>query len=189
MIPVYCEHCGAMFSSRMFNFGPNARVASMHLEGNKETCPNCGEMASIVDGVFEVSGNILKLVSGPQFTKVLLSQFAHLLEQARRREIEPEELEKKATELNGELGQVVKQMRASGMRLMPVLLIMLAALHSCKFEMKVDAKLDVNDLLRQGIEYSQTSVNKKKPDNAGKDQKSANPDSAGDSTGTKKDPS
>ena len=80
-------------------------------------------------------------------------------------------------------------MRASGMRLMPVLLIMLAALHSCKFEMKVDAKLDVNDLLRQGIEYSQTSVNKKKPDNAGKDQKSANPDSAGDSTGTKKDPS
>jgi hypothetical protein len=33
MIPVYCEHCGAMFSSRMFNFGPNARVASMHLEG------------------------------------------------------------------------------------------------------------------------------------------------------------
>jgi len=162
MIPVYCEHCGAMFSSRMFNFGPNARVASMHLEGNKETCPNCGEMASIVDGVFEVSGNILKLVSGPQFTKVLLSQFAHLLEQARRREIEPEELEKKATELNGELGQVVKQMRASGMRLMPVRLIMLAALHSCKFEMKVDAKLDVNDLLRQGIEYSQTSVNKKK---------------------------
>lgn len=160
----------------------------MQLKGNKETCPNCGEMASIVDGVFEVSGNILKLVSGPQFTRELLSQFARSLEQARRREIEPEELERKAAELNGELGQVVKQMPASGVRLMPLLLIMLAALHSCKFEMKVDAKLDVNDLLRQGIEYSQTSINKNKPDNAGKDQKGANPDAASDSTGTKKDP-
>jgi hypothetical protein len=43
-------------------------------------------------------------------------------------------------------------------------------------------------LLRQGMEYSQTSVNKKKPDDAGKKQKSANPNSAGNSTGTKKNP-
>lgn len=92
-----------------------------------------------------------------------METFASLIEQARNGTISEEELEKKAEALNPELASAVKQLRSRGLRSWPVLLVVLYALNQCKWTIKVDARLNVNDLLRQTIEWVTPSPRKLPP--------------------------
>lgn len=70
-MPVYahCPSCGLDFESRAFAF---EGATNINLQGNWETCPSCGQMASIMDGRFNISGGTLEVLDGPQWTRDLL---------------------------------------------------------------------------------------------------------------------
>ncbi len=145
-IPVYCPSCRALFASRAFQI--TGSVRNLTLAGNRETCPNCGKMASIVDGVFDSADGVLKLIDGPQFTKEILEKFSALVVRAQRQEINSEQLRDEASKLDPKLGAAVERAKASGLPFWTaVLLLSVTALHSCK----IDAKIDLNRAFDQAI--------------------------------------
>jgi hypothetical protein len=105
-------------------------------------------MAEIVDGVFEATMGVVKLIDGPQVTRDLMKKFADLVAQAQRQQITPDDLEREATKLDPKLGEAVAKARASGVSFWAgLLLLALATLNSCK----LDAKLDLNRAFDQLI--------------------------------------
>lgn len=143
-VPAYCRHCGTVYISRAIDieFSSNIR-----LSGNTDTCPNCGRRAYLVDGVFNEFGRGLELVSGPQLTKDILRQFADLIERAGNNEISVSELEQQAAALDPQLGEAIKQIRAVSGFPIVILLLILAALKSCNFNINVN--VDLNQLWDQ----------------------------------------
>jgi hypothetical protein len=79
-LPVFCPNCGAVFASRAFHFEDATNVT---LVGNKESCPNCGAMAEIPDGVFNFVGDTITVLSAPGRTHDQLRRFQEILREAR----------------------------------------------------------------------------------------------------------
>ncbi len=168
--PAYCKNCRGLFVSQFSIAG--SKSAAMFR--NAETCIYCGGLAYAVDGVFDGTDGLIKLVSGPQFTKDILEAFASLIEQAKAGKITETELATRAESLSPELGAAVKGL--SGLKRWPVLLLALAALQQCKMEIKLDVKLDANDLLRQTIELVDKSRAKGDAKGAQQEKKGGNAD-------------
>ena len=147
--PAYCSHCGTLFQSRLIGISPGARIESLTLSGNQETCPNCGRMADVVDGVFNAYDDVLELISGPQFTREILRAFSELIEKAAKQEITEDELQKQAAEIDPDLGKAVAQMRAKTPSAMAALILAMLAIKSCNFDVNVDARIDLNELWHQ----------------------------------------
>ncbi|MEN0015550.1 MAG: hypothetical protein AAGC46_19435, partial [Solirubrobacteraceae bacterium] len=61
-IPAFCQRCGAIFPSGF----AVANVVGLTLQGNLAgPCPRCGGMGEVIQGTFNVIGNAIELVSGP----------------------------------------------------------------------------------------------------------------------------
>lgn len=88
-IPVFCQHCGAIFDSRAFRF---VNATNVTLRGNRETCPNCGRMAEIPDGVFDFVGDTITVLSAPQRTQDQLRRLQDILRAARADRVSPADL-------------------------------------------------------------------------------------------------
>lgn len=129
----------------MFRIEGNIR--SLHLEGNRETCPNCGNMAQIVDGTFNTVGGALAMISGPQITTDVLRRFGILAQSAIEKKITTEELHKQATEIDPLLGEMVNKIGKSNVMLPIALMLIVVFLKGCQFH--IDAKLDINHLFDQ----------------------------------------
>lgn len=151
-IPVYCPHCGAVFQSRGFSIAPGA-FRSVFV-GNLETCIQCGKLARIIDGVFDVSREgILSLVEGPDISRELLQRFSRSVERAAKNEITLDALQAEADKLDPALGKLVATTR--GRFGLAGLVILMLFMKSCNFE----TKLDVNRLYDQWIIHqSQTAI-------------------------------
>ena len=85
-IPAFCDNCGAVFSSGIVI----ENSVNLTLSGNKSgPCPACGGMGTIPDGVFTVTSNIIKLLTGPQRTTEQLQHLARVIVDARKNVKEP----------------------------------------------------------------------------------------------------
>jgi hypothetical protein len=88
-IPAFCDKCGTVFGSG-FVF-ENCRNVS--LSGNKVgPCPACGGTGSIPDGVYEFTGNAIRLISGSLKTVQNLSKLSKLLVDAQKRNLTHEQV-------------------------------------------------------------------------------------------------
>ena len=144
----HCSHCGCLFQSRRVVISGSGTITNITFKDVREECPNCRQTAQVVDGVFDYVGEVVKLIDGPQLTRDLLKRFADLVAQAQRQQITVDDLEREATKLDPKLGEAVAKARASGVSFWTgILLLALAALHSCK----LDAKLDLNTAFDQVI--------------------------------------
>ena len=164
-IPVYCPNCGAIFKSRLV---AASSVRNLTFGGNRETCIQCGEMANIVDGVFDVSENALKLLQGPQITVDVLRAFSELLERAHQNMITPDELQTEAEKLGPELGKAVAEIRKRPALLTVASLLLITALQNCDFNLEM--KVDLNQLLNQAfaiVEYISPSHSPHEGDSQG----------------------
>jgi len=143
-IPAHCGHCGALFATTSFVHLAEGAYATFSDVG--VNCPKCGATAHVLDGTFERIGDTLRLLSGPQLTKGMLRAFGTLIGQAARKQINTEDLQKKASDLDESLGAVVAQAINSrwGFALLVVLLVFLKTCH-----FNIDAKLDLNKLWDQ----------------------------------------
>ena len=138
----------------MIRIGGNA--TNITLSGNRETCPRCNALAITAEGVFSSVDNTLKLISGPDVTVQLLSKFADLLQKARADNIPGDELEKKADALDERLGDVVRSAKRQPSLMWTILLVVVLVLHACEF--KIEAKVDLNNLLDQVMSRSKDRV-------------------------------
>jgi hypothetical protein len=151
-LPGYCPHCGTLFIGRQIMVD---NLWECTLTDIHENCPNCGRRADILDGVYNVYGNTIELVSGPQFTRDALKTLAELIERAARQEITEDELQEAATAIDPQLGQAVAQIRRQTKWPIAVLILLMLTLQRCNFNVNVD--LDINRLWDQWSTQSEQS--------------------------------
>jgi uncharacterized protein YecA (UPF0149 family) len=80
LVPAVCDNCGSFFPS-----GVEVKD-SFHItfKGNVSgPCPKCGSLGHIPDGVYNIIGNTIKILSGPERTISELNQLAEILKQAK----------------------------------------------------------------------------------------------------------
>jgi hypothetical protein len=157
LIPVSCPHCGALFAPRAFHISGN--VQGLTLSGNKETCPFCGNMAHIADGVFNVAVNVLSVVSAPNITKQMLAAFEAAVKKAVVEKITAEQLAKEVEKIDPSFGEVVRKVGKNNHLYIASLLIALAAIKSCT----VDIKLDANHLIEQLTNSPPAAISSQNP--------------------------
>jgi hypothetical protein len=142
LIPVSCPHCGALFASRAFHITGN--VQRLLLSGNRETCPYCGNMAHVADGLFNVAKNVLSVVAAPNITKQMLAAFEAAVRKAYTEKTPPEQLAREVEKIDPTFGDAFR--KAGKNNLYAVSLVFaLFAIKSCN----LDIKLDANRLIEQ----------------------------------------
>ena len=87
-LPAFCD-CGNVFPSP-FSFDGGA----VEIENCRVTCPKCRALARVPDGIFEIVGNTLKVLSAPERTVHELNRLAKILADARQSPERAADLEK-----------------------------------------------------------------------------------------------
>lgn len=89
MFPALCDSCGNVFSANIIGgFGS----ATIIMKGNQTNCPNCGKMARILDGTYELVNNFIKILSSPQRSYEELKSFSEILQEAKKNDISIDEI-------------------------------------------------------------------------------------------------
>lgn len=92
VIPAFCDNCGTAFPSGFFM----ENCTNISLMGNKSgPCPKCGGMGSVPDGVFNVLGDVIKIIDAPKRTVEQLSRYVQVLHEARAQNLPREEVKRK----------------------------------------------------------------------------------------------
>jgi hypothetical protein len=142
-IPSHCHSCGAIFPSRMISIEGN--VTNLTLSNNSESCPFCGGIAYLADGVFSIANDVISVISAPKFTLEMLQKLGAAVAEAYKDPGKVDQLNQVAESLDPELASVVKKI-TSGNRLTMIGLFLLAmAIKSCS----INVDLDVNELIDQ----------------------------------------
>ncbi|MFQ5585475.1 MAG: SEC-C metal-binding domain-containing protein [Thermodesulfobacteriota bacterium] len=124
-IPAFCDNCGAAFSSGIVI----ENSLNVTLSGNKSgPCPACGSMGTIPDGVFTVTGNIIKLLAGPQRTIEQLQHLARVISDARKYVKEPNTTANKIKLEAPELSSIVDALPKTRSELYSFLTVILMAI-------------------------------------------------------------
>ena len=98
-IPAICNSCGTLFPSGMFL--ENCR--DMSLSGcTAGPCPRCGSQGHIPDGIYNVTGNIIELLSGPGSTIEALTRLKEKLTRIRDRTSNQNEIRSQVEEVLSE---------------------------------------------------------------------------------------
>ena len=79
MIPAFCDRCGTAFPSGIFI----GNVTNLTLMGNRAgPCPKCGAMGHVPDGVFNVLGAAIEIISAPSRTFEELTKLSAILQES-----------------------------------------------------------------------------------------------------------
>jgi hypothetical protein len=83
LLPAVCDNCSAFFTPRAINA---ENVQGLTISNVRVgPCPNCGGTGHIPDGVYNVFGNVLQVLSAPAHSIEELRRLAEILQQARAR--------------------------------------------------------------------------------------------------------
>lgn len=145
-IPAHCDRCGT-FESNAISVN---NASTIRFVGSATNCPRCGGVARFLDGTWTERGGNIELVDGPSSSKALFLAFRQMVRQAEKGKLTPQEVQKKAAELDEGIG------RAVGILLLryPRSAVFIIALVAMLKYMNVETKLDVNELVQQAIEYT-----------------------------------
>jgi hypothetical protein len=99
LFPAFCPHCGLIFPSRLIGIAPGAVVQDLVLEGNKETCPRCGQWAELPDGRFTIADDTIHVLAASKLSRERLGQLAAILEQVKAGSLTEDEAAEQAPEL------------------------------------------------------------------------------------------
>ncbi|MCH6580106.1 MAG: SEC-C domain-containing protein [Nitrospinae bacterium] len=88
-LPAFCDNCDAVFNSGIFveNSFNNTFVNCA-----SGPCPKCGSMGHIPDGIYNVFGNIIELLAGPERSVQDLQRLAELIKRAQEKNASPKEV-------------------------------------------------------------------------------------------------
>ncbi len=87
-LPAFCNNCGLIFQSGYRLDGVQAEMID-----SGAMCPRCRGFAAIPNGVYDVRGEVIKLLSGPATSRERLKRYRDLLVQIAEESRSDQELE------------------------------------------------------------------------------------------------
>jgi hypothetical protein len=128
-MPAFCGSCGLVFPSGIVI----ENSTGISLSGVNARCPRCGGVGRVPDGLYNVLGQTVQLLTGPGRSSEQLLRLKSTLEAARNQQQEPEEVRKAvlaaAPELTG-LASAMPTTRTELYAFITVVLTLLALLVS-----------------------------------------------------------
>ena len=104
VVPAFCDNCGTVFGSGILVEDSRNITFTGTRSG---PCPNCGGMGHVPDGVYNFIGQTIELLAGPSSTVEDLRRLSDLLENARSKRIDRDELAAAISEETPSLRNVV----------------------------------------------------------------------------------
>lgn len=78
-LPAFCSQCGLIFGSGIFI----DNSTNIQLNNVLSSCPRCGALARVPDGIYNVLGGAVELLSGPKRSVEQLQLLKNVFEKAR----------------------------------------------------------------------------------------------------------
>ena len=150
-IPVYCPACGAIFPSSFLTFGND--VKGLVLNRNMERCINCGSIAQVVDGVFDIANNLISIITAPKYTHDILTKFENAAKDAYNDKIDIEDLAEVADQVNPELGKTIRSPLFKDIYKIGLLILIIIC--GC---IRVNIEINVNELIEQLVSKNQHDI-------------------------------
>lgn len=157
MIISHCSSCGAIFQSRIIKID---NVVNLTLSNIEETCPHCGGVANIAEGVFSATNGMLSIISAPDITQKMYQEFLGLAKKAKNKKLEDSDFISAAKAIDPRLGTVA--ILATRNKKLATLVFLIIWLKSC---VAFDVKLDANQLYDQI--FNQSNIEYVLPDEGG----------------------
>lgn len=105
-----CKNCGFIFES-IYTRGLSDMdgASNVLLEGNTESCTNCGARVETGNGAVEVRQGVTHIISSDWATEQNLRLIIEIFERYARREITAKEAEKEAAKISPDAGKKVRE--------------------------------------------------------------------------------
>jgi hypothetical protein len=140
-IPAFCDNCGFIFNSG-YSFGGN--VQNIQMTGNKSQCTNCGNMADIPDGLYNVVNNTINLLKGPDISVQRLKTLKRFVTDLRDKELTKEQLSKTITKEAPELSSIVDALPKTRNELYAFLAVLISLITMLIGTLSKDEKPNIN---------------------------------------------
>ena len=151
-LPAICDNCGAVFPSGL-------AVSGMSVGVKSGPCPACGRMGSIPDGIYNITGNVIRLLAGPQKTIKQLQQIADVIAEARDTVAEPNKAVEIIKQEAPELSSIVDVLPKTRNELYGFLTVLLVAVGTvitgiALYKDKAPSEVDVQNMIDKTIEQT-----------------------------------
>lgn len=101
-MPAFCQNCRTIFGSGMvFENCKNITLIGFSIE-----CPKCGKMGQVPDGVYDIVGNIITVLTSTKNTVYNLNKLNNILTNAKKSNYSHEEIKSKIKEELPELSSL-----------------------------------------------------------------------------------
>ena len=117
------------------------------LSGNKERCPRCLGMASTFEGVLKLKGDIVEIISAPDWSIEAATRLRELLEDGRKEGADRDAILDKIEMLSPETAKVLRPFAKAGGAWWWVVGLIIFAMTRC------DLKIDGNRLVDQYFQH------------------------------------
>jgi hypothetical protein len=155
-MPAFCDNCGTVFGSG-FVF-ENCR--NVTLSGNQVgPCPNCGGMGHVPDGVYDITGNAIRLLQGSIKTVQQLQQLSAVLFEAQKQNLSKEQVQANIQETLPELhdfASVLPQTRSELYGFIGIILTAIGLMIAAYGTFKDDTlpEREIEQIIERSIEQS-----------------------------------
>lgn len=155
-MPAFCDNCGAIFGSG-FVF-ENCR--NVTLSGSRVgPCPNCGGIGHVPDGVYDITGNAIKLLQGSIKTVQQLQKLTFVLAEAQKRNLSKEQVQANIKETVPELNNfasVLPQTRSELYGFIGIILTAIGLMIAAYGTFKDDPvpEEEIEEIIERSIEQS-----------------------------------
>lgn len=107
-VPAFCDNCGNAFITSNFIDGD----ANVSLKNVVISCPNCGSIAKVPDGIYQFIGDTIKILSAPYSSYLKIQRLTEILQRAKEKKASAKEtskiIEEELPEFSG-IAQYLKQ--------------------------------------------------------------------------------
>jgi hypothetical protein len=152
-MPAFCDNCGAIFGSGLVF----ENCSNVSLSGGKSgPCPRCGSNGSVPDGVYDITGNAIKLISGTLKTVEQLKALSIILSNAQKNNQTREEVNEKIQKETPELSSLTAILPKTRIELYAFITIILMAIGLMITSSNNDSlsESEVDDMIEKAIKES-----------------------------------
>jgi hypothetical protein len=134
LIPAVCKKCGLVFSPPAIDA---ENVVGLTVSGVATNCPQCGGVAQLIEGKFNVRDGLFEIISAPDMTEGVLRRLGLLLLESVGADEEPDEIANRVESESPSLARWIREVAREWSK--PVLLLILSAIANALVTRGVDA--------------------------------------------------
>lgn len=152
LIPAICKFCGLAFATPNL-IGGHGRVS---LENVGIKCPRCGQVANIIDGVYESLGTVVRVLVSSDRSKSQLEALRHALKNAAQLKASREEIQDTIKVHTPELQSIADALPQTRAELYPFVMMLVAIIAtmiagSGLFQKKGPTDAEIRAMIEQAV--------------------------------------